>query len=128
MTRSSELLELPGVVSSGLFSRKGLMEEYEGELTEDEAVGLVNLCAALTLTMEMQGRLLSRLTGRPGWNSCYGWVTWGPEMSIVAIHDSVCLAQSAATSFSQLIQTMTESADVEVFKPGGKGEPNADIE
>lgn len=127
MFKTSELLELPGVVAAGIFSRKGLLEEFEGALTEVEAVGMAKLCAAITLTMEMQGRLLSRLTDKSGWESCYGWMTWGPEMSIVTIHDSVCIVQGQQTSFNQMIQAMTVLADAEVIKPGGKGEPNANI-
>lgn len=127
MSRTSELLKLPGAETAALFSRKGLLEEFEGTLTEVEAVGMVNLCTAITMTMEMQGRLLNRLAGKPGWDSFYGWMTWGPEMSIVTVHDSVCIVRGRKTSFNQVIKAMTESADTEVIKPGGKGEPNASI-
>ncbi|OGU23939.1 MAG: hypothetical protein A2580_00830 [Hydrogenophilales bacterium RIFOXYD1_FULL_62_11] len=127
MSRASELVELPGTVAAGLFSRKGFLEEFEGALTEAEAGEMVHLCAAITLTMEMQGRLLGRMAGQSGWDSCYGWMTWGPEMSIVTIHDSMCIVQGQQTSFNQVIQAMTASADTEIIKPGGKGEPNASI-
>lgn len=103
------------------------MEECEGALTEDETIGLVNLCAAITMTMEMQGRFLTRLIGKPGWDSTFGWVTWGPEMAVIAIHDSVTVAQNSSASFTHIIDSMKQSADVEVFKPGGKGEPNVDV-
>lgn len=127
MSRASELVELPGTVAAGLFSRKGFLEEFEGALTEAEAGEMVHLCAAITLTMEMQGRLLGRMAGQSGWDSCYGWMTWGPEMSIVTIHDSMCIVQGQQTSFNQVIKAMTASADTEIIKPGGKGEPNASI-
>jgi roadblock/LC7 domain-containing protein len=127
MSRTSELMELPGVVAAGMYSRKGLLEEFEGGLPEAEAVGLVNLCSAITLIMEMQGRLLGRMAGQSGWNSSCAWMMWGPDKAIVSVRDSVCVAQAGHTSFNQLIQTMTESADAEVIKPGGKGEPNASI-
>ncbi|MDO9009973.1 MAG: DUF2173 family protein [Thiobacillus sp.] len=120
-------MALPGTVAAGLFSRKGFLEEFEGALTEAEAGEMVHLCAAITLTMEMQGRLLGRMAGQSGWDSCYGWMTWGPEMSIVTIHDSMCIVQGQQTSFNQVIQAMTASADTEIIKPGGKGEPNASI-
>lgn len=127
MSRTSELMKLPGTVAAGLFSRKGFLEEHEGELTEAEAVGMVGICTAITMTMEMQGLLLGRLADNPGWNGCYGWMTWGPEMSIVTIHDSMCLVQGSRTSFNQVIKAMTESAATEPIKPGGKGEPNVNI-
>lgn len=127
MSRTSELMKLPGTVAAGLFSRKGFLEEHEGELTEAEAVGMVGICTAITMTMEMQGLLLGRVADNPAWNGCYGWMTWGPEMSIVTIHDSMCLVQGARTSFNQVIKAMTESAATEPIKPGGKGEPNVDI-
>jgi roadblock/LC7 domain-containing protein len=79
------------------------------------------------MTMEMQGRLLGRMAGQSGWDSFYGWMTWGPEMAIVTIHDSMCVVQGQQTSFNQVIKAMTESADTEPIKPGGKGEPNANI-
>lgn len=127
MSRASALLELPGTVAAGLFSRKGFLEEFEGALTEPEAVEMANLCTAISMTMEMQGRLLGRLAGKSGWDSCYGWMTWGPEMSIVTIHDSMCIVQGRQASFNQVIKAMTESADVEPIEPGGKGGPNASI-
>jgi roadblock/LC7 domain-containing protein len=127
MSRTSELLKLPGVVAAALFSRKGYLEESEGALSEAEAVEMVNLCAAITMTMEMQGRLLGRMVDQSGWNSCYGWMMWGPDMSIVTIHDSMCIVQGRQVSFNQLIKAMTESAEIELIKPGGKGEQDASI-
>lgn len=127
MSRTSELLNLSGVVAAGLFSRKGFLEEYEGALTEAEAVEMVGLCTAITMTMEMQGRLLGRMADQSGWDSCYGWMTWGPEMSIVTVHDSMCIVQGQQASFNQVIKAMTASANTEMIKPGGKGEPNASI-
>jgi len=125
MSRTSELLNLPGVVAAGLFSRKGYLEEYEGALAEAEAVEMVGLCTAITMTKEMQGRLLGRMVDQSGWDSFYGWMTWGPEMAIVSVHDSMCIVQGQQTSFNQVIQAMTASANTEMIKPGGKGEPNA---
>ena len=127
MSRASELVKLPGTVAAGLFSRKGFLEEFEGALTEAEAGEMVHLCAAITMTMEMQGRLLGRMADQSGWDSFYGWMTWGPEMSIVTIHDSMCIVQGRQTSFNRVIKAMTESAGTEPIKPGGKGEPNANI-
>lgn len=127
MSRTSELLKLSGVEAAGLFSRKAYLEEFEGGLTEAEAVEMASLCTALLMTMEMQGRLLGRMAGQSGWDSCYGWMTWGPEMAIVTIHDSMCLVRGRQTSFNQVIKAMTESANAEMIKPGGKGEPNASI-
>ncbi len=88
---------------------------------------MVDLCAAITLTMEMQGLLVGRMDDQAGWDGCYGWMTRGPEMSIVTIHDSMCVVQGRQTSFNQLIKAMTDSANTEIIKPGGKGEPNASI-
>ena len=126
MSRTSELMKLPGTVAAGIFSRKGLLEEFEGALTEAEAGEMANLCAAVTMSTEMQGRLLGRMADQLGWDACYCWMTWGPDMSIVAIHDSVCLVRGRETSFNRLIKAMTESADSELLKPG-KGESNANI-
>ena len=127
MSRTSELLDLPGVAAAGLFSRKGFLEEYEGALTEAEANEMVSLCTAITMMLEMQGRLMDRMVDQSGWDSCYGWMTWGPEMAIVTVHDSMCIVQGQNVSFNQLIQAMTASANAEIIKPGGKGEPNASI-
>jgi roadblock/LC7 domain-containing protein len=120
-------MKLPGTVAAGLFSRKGYLEEHEGALTEAEAAEMVGICTAITMTMEMQGLLLGRLADNPGWNSGYGWMTWGPEMAIVTIHDSMCLVDARQAAFNQVVQAMRESADSEPIKPGGKGEPNVDI-
>jgi roadblock/LC7 domain-containing protein len=127
MSRTSELLKFPGVVATGLFSRKGFLEEFEGALTEAEAAEMAGLCTAITMTMEMQGRLLGRMADQAGWDSGYGWMAWGPDMSIVTVHDSMCIVQGQQVSFNQVIKAMAESAGAEIIKPGGKGEPNASI-
>lgn len=126
MSRTSELVKLPGTVAAALFSRKGFLEGFEGTLTEAEAEKVATLSATITLTMEMQGRLLGRMVDQSGWDSSYGWVMWGPEMSFVAIHDSVCIVRGQQASFNQVIKAMKESADAEIVTPW-KGEPNADI-
>jgi len=112
MSRSSELLELPGAVAAGLFSRKGFLEEFEGPFPASEAAGLAGLCSAITLTMEMQGLLLECLTGEPGWAGCYGWAAWGPGSAIVAVGDSMCIVQTPATSFDALFSAMRMAAGI----------------
>jgi roadblock/LC7 domain-containing protein len=120
-------MNLPGVVAAGLFSRKGYPEEFEGALSEAEATELANLCAAITMSMEMQGRLLGRMVDQAGWDSAYGWMTWGPERAVVAVHDAMCIVEGRQASFNQLIRAMAASARAEIVKPGGKGELNASI-
>ena len=88
---------------------------------------MVDLCAAITLTMEMQGLLLGRMADQAGWDSCYGWMTWGPALSLVTAHDSTCIVQAQSASFNDVFRAMTEAAVAEPIKPGGKGEPNANI-
>lgn len=126
MSRTSELVKLPGTVAAALFSSKGFLEGFEGALTEVEAEKMAALSAAITLTMEMQGRLLGRMVDQSGWDRSYGWVMWGPEMSFVAIHDSVCIVRGQQASLNQVIKAMKASADAEIITPW-KGEPNADI-
>lgn len=109
MSRTSELQELPGVVAAAVFSRKGYLEEFAGALDEAEAAEMVNLCTDLTMSMELQGKLLGRLADQQGWD-CHGWVTFGPEMAIVTIGDSTCMVEGQKASFNQLIEAMTESA------------------
>lgn len=128
MSRTTELMAVPGVVAAGMYSRKGLMEQFEGNLPDAEAVGLVNLCSAITLIMEMQGRLLERIAGQSGWNGRCAWMMWGPEKTIVSVRDTVCVAQAGHTSLNQLIQAMQVSAEVELFKPAEEGESHGSTE
>lgn len=116
MSRSSELLKLPGTVAAGLFSRKGFLEEFEGPFPAGEAAKLAGLCSAITQTMEMQGLLLDRLTEQSGWQGCYGWAMWGPERCIVAVGDSMCIVQTRATSLDDLLAAMRTAAVAEVSK------------
>lgn len=127
MSRTTELVKLPGVVAAALYSRKGYLEESDGELSAAEAAEIASLCAAITLTLEMQGSLLDRLAGKPGWADCYGWMMWGPDRSLVTVHDSTCIVRAQSTSFNEVFRAMTEAAVAEPIKPGGKGEPNASI-
>lgn len=124
MSRTSELQAVPGVVAAMLFSRKGHLEEHEGGLTAAEAAQLANLCAALSMTVETQGRMLARLSDHPAWRACFGWMMWGPEMSFVAVHDSACIVRAGGgTAFNPLIEAMNASAGAEPFP--AKGAPDA---
>ncbi|HEY9145772.1 MAG TPA: DUF2173 family protein [Thiobacillus sp.] len=109
MSRTSELLKLPGVVAAACFSRKGSLEEFAGGVSETEATEMVNLCADVTMNVELQGRLLERMAGQYGWD-CYGWVTFGPEMSVVTIRDGACMVKGRQASFNQVIKAMTDTA------------------
>jgi roadblock/LC7 domain-containing protein len=112
MSRSSALRELPGALAGGLFSRKGLVEEFEGPFSASEADALAGLCSAITLTMEMQGLLLDRLTGQPGWNGCYGWATWGSERAIAAVGEGMCILDTRTSSFNEVFSAMRRAAGV----------------
>ena len=106
MTAASDLLKLPGAIAAGQFSRKGQVDEFAGSLAENEVVLLAGLCSAIALTMEMQGKLLDRLTGKSGWRDCYGWATWGPEAGIVSVGESFCVMQTGPASFNAVFQAL----------------------
>lgn len=111
MSRSSDLLELRGAIAAGLFSRKGFLDEFEGPFPVREAGVLAEMCAAITHTMEMQALLLARLTQEPGWTGCYGWAMWGPDKSIVAVDDNMCVLNIGEASFNAAFSAMrTEQA------------------
>ncbi len=42
MSRSSELLKLSGAMAAGLFSRKGLLEEFEGSFSMTDAQSMAS--------------------------------------------------------------------------------------
>ena len=106
MSRSSDLLELRGAIAAGLFSKKGFLEEFEGDFHIREASVLAEMCAAVTHTMEMQALLLARLTAEPGWMGCYGWAMWGPDKSIVAVDDNMYVLNTAEASFNEVLAVM----------------------
>lgn len=116
MSRTSELVKLPGVHAATLFSRKGYPDEFEG-LSETEATEMANLCAAITMTVEMQGRMLARVSDRPGWENCCGWMMWGPEQTVLAVRDSACIARAAEVPFKRLIDAMEASAAAQIVQP-----------
>lgn len=116
MSRTTELVKFPGVRAATIFSRKGYPDEFEG-LSEAEAVEIATLCAAITMTVEMQGRMLARMSGRPGWENCCGWMMWGPEQSVFAVRDSACIAHPAEVPFKRLIEAMEASAAAQPIQP-----------
>lgn len=106
MSRSSDLLELRGTIAAGLFSKKGFLDEFEGSFHLQEAGVLAEMCAAITHMMEMQGLLLERITAEPGWTGCYGWAMWGPDKSIAAVSDTLCVMNTAEASFNVVLAAM----------------------
>lgn len=116
MSRTTELVKFPGVSAATLFSRKGFPDEFAG-LTEAEANEMATLCAAITMTVEMQGRMLARMADRPGWENCCGWMMWGPEQSVVAVRDSACITRAAEVPFKRLIDAMESRAAEQIIQP-----------
>lgn len=115
MSRSSELLNLPGAIGAGLFSRKGLLEEFEGSFPEEMAISMASLCSSLKLTMEMQGYILDRMVEKEGWQSAYGEILWGAEKCVVIVWDSACILEPQQnTSFNHIVDTMRKSAGVKI--------------
>jgi roadblock/LC7 domain-containing protein len=108
-----KLLDLPGVIATGRFSRKGLVEEFHGNFPADAVGGLLGLCAATTEIVEMEGLLLDRLTGKSGWRECYGWAMWGPERCIIAAGDSMCVGRTSEVSFDALLTAVRTAGGVE---------------
>ena len=106
MSRSSDLLELRGAIAAGLFSKKGFLEEFEGDFHPREAGVMAEMCAAISQTMKMQALLLARLTTEPGWTGCYGWAMWGPDRSIVAVDDNMCVLNTAEASFNEVLAAL----------------------
>ena len=116
MSRTTELMKFPGVSGVTLFSRKGYPDDFSG-LSETEATEMATLCAAITMTVEMQGRMLERVSDRPGWENCCGWMMWGPEQSVFAVRDSACIARAAEVPFKRLIDAMEAQAAGQIIQP-----------
>ncbi|MHB0989668.1 MAG: DUF2173 family protein [Burkholderiales bacterium] len=111
MSHSSDLLKETGVIAAGLYSRKYLMRELEGPFSSDQGVRMATFCAAITQIMEMQGLLLNRISGKPGWENCMGWIMWGAETSVITIGESMSIVQTNNTSFNKLVSVMTNALD-----------------
>lgn len=113
MSRVTDMLELPGAVAAGVSSRKGLLNDFEGSLPDEYAELAARMCAANSITMRMQGRLLADLSGQPGWTAYVGWAMVGPELAMVAVDDAMCMLRIRETSFNQVIEAMRAAAGVE---------------
>jgi roadblock/LC7 domain-containing protein len=109
-------VKFPGVSAATLFSRKGYPDEFAG-LTEAEATEMANLCAAITMSVKMQGRMLARMSDHPGWENCLGWMMWGPAQSVVAVRDSACIAHAPEVRFDRLIDAMDALAAAQIVQP-----------
>lgn len=111
MSHSSDLLEQPGVIAAGLYSRKYLLREMEGPFSSDEGSKIAALCSVTTQIMEKQGLLLSRISGKHDWENCIGWIMWGNEISVVTVGESMCVVKNQNTSFNKLVSVMKEALD-----------------
>ncbi|HET9113799.1 MAG TPA: DUF2173 family protein [Burkholderiales bacterium] len=111
MSHSSDLIKETGVIAAGLYSRKYLVRELEGPFSSDQGVRMATFCAAITQIMEMQGLLLNRMSGKPGWENPVGWILWGPEASVVTIGESMSVAKTHDASFNKLVSVMKKALD-----------------
>ncbi|MHB8848514.1 MAG: DUF2173 family protein [Burkholderiales bacterium] len=117
MSHSSDLLKETGVIAAGLYSRKYLVRELEGPFSSDQGARMATFCAAVTQIMEMQGLLLNRISGKPGWDNSMGWIMWGAEASVITIGESMSIVKTHGTSFNKLVSIMKNSLDSIEVRP-----------
>lgn len=106
-----KLADTNGVVAVTEFSRKGLLENFAGSFSEDEFELMAEMCASITIFIEMQGRLLADFTTDADWDRCQGWVLWGADISLIAIRDTVSVVHSQEVSFNTLIAETSAISD-----------------
>ena len=113
MPKLKAMLNQPGVLAVGRFSRKGLLENVYGELSEGDASLAARMCAANAIASGVQGRLLSALSGREELEDHIGWTMLGEELGIVAIEDMFCMIRVRDVSLAETVRVMRQTAGVD---------------
>lgn len=106
-----KLANIKGVIAVTEFSRKGMLANFAGSFSEDEFSLMAGMCASITILIEMQGRLLDDFTTDADWDRSQGWVFWGPDISLIAMYDTVSVVRSQEVSFNALIAETSAVSD-----------------
>ena len=106
-----KLADTKGVIAVAEFSRKGMLANFAGAFSEDEFNLMARMCASITIFIEMQGRLLADFTADADWDRCQGWVLWGADISLIAMHDAVSVVYSQEVSFNALFTETSVVSD-----------------
>ena len=113
MPKLKAMLKQPGVLAVGRFSRKGLLEDVYGELSEEDASLAARMCDANAIASGVQGRLLSALTGWEEFADHIGWTMFGDELGLVAIEDMFCLIRLRDASLTETVRGMRQTAGLD---------------
>ena len=103
-----EVLKQPGVVGAAKFTPKGELEQYKGEISEDEARMAAHMCASNSTLVQMQARLFAEYSRQPEWGSYHGWTMMGPERGVLVVGDILCILNRSEASVNELMAALGE--------------------
>ncbi|MFP4615945.1 MAG: DUF2173 family protein [Thiohalorhabdus sp.] len=105
-----EVLNVPGVLGVVTFSPKGELNDYKGDISEDQARMAAHMCFSNSSLMQMQGRLFADYSRQPEWKNFEGWAMFGPELGVYVKGNTACFLNREEASLNQVSEAVDSVA------------------
>lgn len=111
MANLDRLMGLKGAVSASEFTPDGELVSYEGELTEEIAKLVAQLCAANTLMGTTQAESFTRISGM-NWRPFHGWAVAAGDYSACVMGHIGVFVETAKADFNDIFKVLSEEAHI----------------
>ena len=106
MANLKEILDIKGVVAVGKFSDEGILLEFEGDMSEEEAAMAAQMCAANKMMGQMQVDGFTAMSKEDGWTPLVGFAISGPTMSVCVENNIGVFINNAEASFNEVFKAL----------------------
>ncbi len=96
------LIDLPGVVAAGQFTREGKVIRAVGDLSSKEMEMVAMVCAANTKRLEEQAEIFDKKLEME-WMPMNGWVVWGGKYAVCVAGNTGVFVEASKADFNQLV-------------------------
>ncbi len=111
MANLDRLMGLKGAVSAGEFAPGGELVSYQGDLTEEIATMVAQLCAANTLMGTTQTEGFTRISGM-NWTPFHGWAVAAGDYSVCVMGHIGVFVETAKADFNDIFKVLSEEAHI----------------
>ena len=111
MANLDRLMGLSGAVSAGEFTPGGELVSYKGDLTEEIAKMIAQLCAANTLMGTTQAESFTRISGMK-WAPFHGWAVAAGDYSVCVMGHIGVFVETAKADFNDIFTVLSEEAHI----------------
>ncbi|BCU69711.1 DUF2173 family protein [Stygiolobus caldivivus] len=102
------LMKIKGAIAAGHFSADGKLLAYKGDIPKEIAEMVAKMCAANTLTAEMQADGFSALT-KMKWSPLHGWAVAAGDYAVCVMDHYGVFVKLSEADFNAIFKELGET-------------------